>query len=1347
MSCTSKSNNISLNKNCSSDSQYFKVNNLFSELNTNAEKKKARLNLGIADEQSLTWGNITGNVADQTDLVNLIDSKILNPVTIRLEDLEKISIGVIIFGVSPEINLQSQTIPEGWSQNIPSEYTKLYTSFATKIGNTFKVNDEGNIWSYPKKFTIPISGNQYAIYNDSINQVDTPTSDWEQEGWHINSTDTSVWVSFKYDTDINGEVLWGTPIRIHFKTLTEENVNTIVGNALHNAGITDGSVFSALNNKIEESLSNYNTLSTKLATINQVNIDENGNIVIKDSNGNTSVWNQIDTEDYLILGNTYGNINDTFFTVSKEGLLTANNAVIYGTVYATNGYFMGDVHANNLTLSDTAKTTLNNEFNNYITSYDANIQRDLQNLTNEWRQNRSELDNDITILRNSIQADAAKFSSIYSSIREQNNKIAACESNITQASNNITLAVGRIEQDLTKNYATKTDLAEIIVDPDKINLEVQTQVSRQLEGMDYVTSQNLPTKLASLGITANEIKATVKTELGNDFTESGMTIGEDFVKFNANHFKVYTVNNNNQEQQLLYLNDNGNLTLTGEINAIAGHIGPWNITENGIEWDTETWNSLKGEKGDKGDDGRDGTDGVDGRDADIWTIGDDKYWYKNGQKTGYLAVGKDGRDGVDGAARRANVQYSVNKDNWHSDYDPNDYFMRIGVENEQGEVVYGDPIKIKGEDAREAQFYFGNSASYLSDGSNPWPSDLGECDDNSINTKWFDTPHLKSQSNPYVWMCCITPVKLADNKAYVCLTGEKGQNGTTLYTWIKYADDSTGSGLSDSPINSDGTFKAYIGFAYNKTTAIESENASDYTWTQYKGTDGTNGIDGTDGIDGTTYYTWIKYSDVASPTSSQIYDNPRESTEYIGIAVNQISSTESTDPNKYTWSKFKGDQGVAGNDGQDGISLVSSYPIYYYTNQSSTPTAPTELKNINKVLIYDGWTSVTASELDANHKYIYTCQLNFLSNQTIQCGLVHRDVLMEMNIGHTGALATAIRKYGITTDTLYSCNILGVPEGSTNADGSLKEDYDPENSIWALKADGTGWLANKGIQWDLNGNIETVKLSYQQQSSIGSFYLKALTTDEFSKLTIDDYINGTFVEGFSYMNGISGIYPLRTETNIGGIGFSFQDFGMHTDNKVILSNGVLSNKEYGGSHRDYTISLIMKSQYGVGHYGHPDIKYSSEWYQPLTFDLKNYAINVQGPIISDSYIKTSYVRNTEASKDNPISLDEIANIGIQATSTGIELDLSDIEEKVQGVLSKESDTYKVDLAILNLLLIRALAKYIQSSEFAPSTSNPLQTELNTKHLESVSAPDSLILTKDKLDELLKQETEYQTPKQ
>ena len=68
--------------------------------------------------------------------------------------------------------------------------------------------------------------------------------------------------------------------------------------------------------------------------------------------------------------------------------------------------------------------------------------------------------------------------------------------------------------------------------------------------------------------------------------------------------------------------------------------------------------------------------------------------------------------------------------------------------------------------------------------------------------------------------------------------GPKGADGQTLYTWIKYADDASGGGMSDDPSG-----KTYIGLAHNKPTATESTNADDYTWSLIKGDKGDKGTD------------------------------------------------------------------------------------------------------------------------------------------------------------------------------------------------------------------------------------------------------------------------------------------------------------------------------------------------------------------------------------------------------------------------------------------------------------------------------------------------------------------------
>jgi len=82
------------------------------------------------------------------------------------------------------------------------------------------------------------------------------------------------------------------------------------------------------------------------------------------------------------------------------------------------------------------------------------------------------------------------------------------------------------------------------------------------------------------------------------------------------------------------------------------------------------------------------------------------------------------------------------------------------------------------------------------------------------------------------------------------IEGAQGANGQTTYTWIRYADSGDGIiGFFNSPAEK-GINKPYIGFAFNKTTSVESENPADYTWSLIKGNKGDTGSQGSTGVKG-----------------------------------------------------------------------------------------------------------------------------------------------------------------------------------------------------------------------------------------------------------------------------------------------------------------------------------------------------------------------------------------------------------------------------------------------------------------------------------------------------------------
>lgn len=170
-----------------------------------------------------------------------------------------------------------------------------------------------------------------------------------------------------------------------------------------------------------------------------------------------------------------------------------------------------------------------------------------------------------------------------------------------------------------------------------------------------------------------------------------------------------------------------------------------------------------------------------------------------------------------------------------------------------------------------------------------------------------------SESNPD-WLKQVSEGKPGDTGPQG-IPGPAGADGKPTYTWVRYADNAQGSGITNDPIG-----KSYIGFAYNKPTQAESNTPSDYTWSLIKGTDG---VPGPPGNDGQTTYTWVAYSDY--PDGREMYQIPNDNTGYLGIAVNKTTMTESNNPSDYTWSRFRGSDGLSVTGGGHWESSKTPY--------------------------------------------------------------------------------------------------------------------------------------------------------------------------------------------------------------------------------------------------------------------------------------------------------------------------------------------------------------------------------------------------------------------------------------
>lgn len=117
-----------------------------------------------------------------------------------------------------------------------------------------------------------------------------------------------------------------------------------------------------------------------------------------------------------------------------------------------------------------------------------------------------------------------------------------------------------------------------------------------------------------------------------------------------------------------------------------------------------------------------------------------------------------------------------------------------------------------------------------------------------------------------------------------------------------------------------------------------------------KGEQGIQGPRGATGASGATSYFHIKYSSVANPTSSsQLTETP---STYIGTYVD-FTPDDSTDPKKYTWSRFEGVQGPKGEQGIPGVGVdgKTSYLHIAYANSSDGKTGFSISDSTNKLFI------------------------------------------------------------------------------------------------------------------------------------------------------------------------------------------------------------------------------------------------------------------------------------------------------------------------------------------------------------------------------------------------------------
>ena len=364
--------------------------------------------------------------------------------------------------------------------------------------------------------------------------------------------------------------------------------------------------------------------------------------------------------------------------------------------------------------------------------------------------------------------------------------------------------------------------------------------------------------------------------------------------------------------------------------------------------------------------------------------------------------------------------------------------------------------------------------------------------------------------------------------------GPPGADGSSLYTWVAYANDAVGTGISASP-----TGKTYIGFAYNKATSTMTLTPGLFTWAKIEGPQGTTGATGA------TLYTWLKYAD--TPTTG-MSDSPTGK-NYIGLAYNKATATESTNYGDYTWSLIKGEQGEQGPTGATGATGkgVSSITMQFYLSTSRTTqtggswldTAPqwTTGKFI--------WTRSKITYINPSDTKYTTPVLDYSFDAVNDVDITGKNlVIREGEIENTG-IDTSGNPVGLGGISLMATYISVKPgetyrftkSASATGDGYFRYRWLSESQTYIGRAAN----ANNTFTWVVPENTYYLHVSYPSGANVK--IEKGSTATPFSLNPIDrkppvitsNGLRITIKPGLLYINGIATYirYYTRLLTNTG----------------------------------------------------------------------------------------------------------------------------------------------------------------------------------------------------------------------
>ena len=221
----------------------------------------------------------------------------------------------------------------------------------------------------------------------------------------------------------------------------------------------------------------------------------------------------------------------------------------------------------------------------------------------------------------------------------------------------------------------------------------------------------------------------------------------------------------------------------------------------------------------------------------------------------------------------------------------------------------------------------------------------------------------------------------------------------------------------------DSTGRGWLG-TYSDNNANAVSDPSRYTWQLTKGPQGIQGIQGPQGIpgqpgaDGRTQYTHIAYADNATGGG---FSQTDQNKAYIGM-YQDFTATDSNDPTRYRWTKWKGSDGAQGIPGKPGADGKTPYIHFAYADDDKGTNFSLTDKNQQYQGYYSDYTEADSTDY---RKYKWVDRLANVQVSTKNLILKSNNFSNPHKQNGANTEVTSTDEYFVVKSTGYTANTWG----------------------------------------------------------------------------------------------------------------------------------------------------------------------------------------------------------------------------------------------------------------------------------------------------------------------------------